>query len=104
ALPPTRVWPGLARGLMEPVPSRMLAVLRECGALAALLPEVDALFGVPQPPAHHPEIDAGVHGARALDWPAAHGVTLAARYAVLAHDLGKAVTAQDALPRHIAHE
>ena len=103
-LAPERVWQELARGLMEPMPSRMLAVLRECGALAALLPEVDALFGVPQPPAHHPEIDTGVHVARALDWAAAHALTLPARYAVLAHDLGKAVTAADALPRHIAHE
>ena len=101
---PERVWQEIARGLMEATPSRMLAVLRACGALAALLPEVDALFGVPQPPAHHPEIDTGVHVARALDWAAAHGLTLPARYAVLAHDLGKAVTPGEALPRHIAHE
>jgi len=103
-LAPERVWQELARGLMEPAPSRMIEVLRECGALAALLPEVDALFGVPQPPAHHPEIDTGVHVARALDWAAAHALTLPARYAVLAHDLGKGVTAHDALPRHIGHE
>jgi tRNA nucleotidyltransferase (CCA-adding enzyme) len=103
-LAPERVWQEVSRGLMEPLPSRMLAVLRTCGALAALFPEVDALFGVPQPPAHHPEIDAGVHVARALDWAAAHGLTLPARYAVLAHDLGKAVTEPDTLPRHIAHE
>jgi len=103
-LAPERVWQELARGLMEPEPSRMIEVLRECGALAALLPEVDALFGVPQPPAHHTEIDTGVHVARALDWAAAHALTLPARYAVLAHDLGKGVTAHDALPRHIGHE
>jgi len=103
-LSPERVWQELARGLMESAPSRMIAVLRECGALAALLPEVDALFGVPQPPAHHPEIDTGVHVARALDWAAAHALTLPARYAVLTHDLGKGVTAAHALPRHIAHE
>jgi len=103
-LAPERVWQELARGLMEPAPSRMLAVLRECGALAALMPEVDALFGVPQPPAHHPEIDTGVHVARALDWAAARGLTLPARYAVLAHDLGKGITPADVLPRHIAHE
>ena len=101
---PERVWQELSRGLMEPAPSRMLAVLRECGALVALLPEVDALFGIPQPPLHHPEIDTGVHVARALDWAAGHGLTLPARYAVLAHDLGKGITAHDALPRHIAHE
>ena len=103
-LAPERVWQELARGLMEPLPSRMLSVLRECGALTVLLPEVDGLFGVPQPPAHHPEIDTGVHVARALDWAATHGLTLAARYAVLAHDLGKGVTAASVLPRHIAHE
>jgi tRNA nucleotidyltransferase (CCA-adding enzyme) len=103
-LSPERVWQELARGLMEAAPSRMIAVLRECGALAALLPEVDALFGVPQPPAHHPEVDTGVHVARALDWAAAHSLTLPARYAVLTHDLGKGATSGDALPRHIAHE
>ena len=103
-LAPERVWQELSRGLMEPWPSRMLAVLRECGALAALLPEVDALYGVPQPPAHHPEIDTGVHVARALDWSAEHALSLPARYAILAHDLGKGVTEADTLPRHIAHE
>jgi tRNA nucleotidyltransferase (CCA-adding enzyme) len=82
----------------------MLAVLRRCGALAVLLPEVDALFGVPQPPRHHPEVDAGVHVARALDWSAAHALSLPARYAVLAHDLGKGTTRAGELPRHIAHE
>ena len=85
-------------------PSRMIAVLRECGALAALLPEVDALFGVPQPPAHHPEIDTGVHVCQALDWAAAHDAPLPSRYAVLVHDLGKATSRAEDLPRHIAHE
>src|SRR5439155_21756068 len=89
-LVPERVWQELARGLSELQPSRMLAALRACGALAALLPEGDALHGVPQPPRHHPEIDAGVHVALALDWAAAHGASLPARYAVLTHDLGKA--------------
>ena len=103
-LAPERVWQELARGLMEARPSRMLAVLRDCGALAALLPEVDALYGVAQPPAHHPEVDAGVHVAQALDWAAAHALGLPARYAVLAHDLGKATTPPAALPRHVAHE
>ena len=103
-LAPERVWQEVARGLMEPHPSRMLAVLRDCGALAALLPEVAALYGVPQPPAHHPEIDTGVHLALALDWAAAHGLDLPARYAVLAHDLGKATSRPGDLPRHVAHE
>ena len=74
------------------------------GALAALLPEVDALFGVAQPPAHHPEIDTGVHLCQALDWAAAHDAPLPARYAVLVHDLGKATSPAADLPRHIAHE
>ena len=99
-----RVWQELARGLSEAYPSRMLAVLRSCGALAALLPEVDALYGVPQPPGHHPEVDTGVHVAQALDWAAAHDLALPARYAVLVHDLGKAQSEAGALPRHIAHE
>jgi tRNA nucleotidyltransferase (CCA-adding enzyme) len=103
-LAPERVWQELARGLMEAHPARMLAVLRDCGALAALLPEVAALYGVPQPPAHHPEVDTGVHVALALDWAAAHGLDLPARYAVLAHDLGKATSPAADLPRHIAHE
>ncbi len=99
-----RVWQEIARGLMEAHPSRMIAVLRACGALAALLPEVDALFGIAQPPAHHPEIDTGVHVCQALDWAAAHGAQLPSRYAVLVHDLGKATSRPDDLPRHIAHE
>lgn len=103
-LAPERVWQEIARGLMEPRPSRMLSVLRACGALAALLPEVDALFGVPQPPAHHPELDAGVHVAQALDYASARGFDLPARYAVLGHDLGKGATPRDAWPRHPGHE
>jgi tRNA nucleotidyltransferase (CCA-adding enzyme) len=103
-LAPERVWQEIARGLSEARPSRMLAVLRDCGALAALLPEVAALYGVPQPPAHHPEVDAGVHVALALDWAAARRLSLEARYAILAHDLGKAESPADALPRHHSHE
>ena len=103
-LAPERVWQEVARGLSEARPSRMLAVLRDCGALDALLPEVAALYGVPQPPAHHPEVDAGVHVALALDWAAARGYSLEARYAILAHDLGKADSPADAWPRHHAHE
>ena len=99
-----RVWQELSRALMEARPSRFFGVLRRCGALAALLPEVDLLFGVPQPPAHHPEIDAGVHLMQALDFSAAAGDPLPVRYAVLAHDQGKGTTARDAWPRHIAHE
>ncbi len=103
-LSPERVWQELARGLMEPHPSRMLAVLRDCGALAQVLPEVDALYGVPQPPGHHPEIDTGVHVALALDYAAARDFPPAARYAVLTHDLGKAATPSAAWPAHHGHE
>ena len=103
-LSPERVWQEFARGLMEPRPSRMLAVLRDCGALARLLPEVDALYGVPQPFAHHPEFDTGVHVAQALDWAAARNCPLTVRYAVLLHDLGKGTTPPSAWPRHVAHE
>jgi tRNA nucleotidyltransferase (CCA-adding enzyme) len=99
-----RVWQEIARGLMETHPSRMITVLRQCGALAALLPEVNALFGVAQPPAHHPEIDTGVHVCQALDWAAAHEAKLPSRYAVLVHDLGKATSPAGELPRHILHE
>ncbi len=91
-LAPERIWQELATGLSETRPSRMLAVLRECGALARLLPEVDALFGVPVAVPHERAIDAGVHIARALDWSAEHGAGLAARYAVLALDLAVAAT------------
>lgn len=103
-LAPERVWQELARALMEPRPSRFFAVLRGCGALAQLLPEVDALFGVPQPIRHHPEFDTGVHVLQALDFSASAGDPLPVRYAVLAHDLGKATTPTNAWPRHVAHE
>jgi len=101
---PERVWTELAKGLGEARPSRMLDVLRACGALAVLLPEVDALFGVPQPAAHHPEIDTGVHVMQALDHAAAHGYALAVRYAVLVHDLGKGLTPPAQWPSHHGHE
>jgi tRNA nucleotidyltransferase (CCA-adding enzyme) len=104
SLSPERVWQEISRGLLEPRPSRMLAVLRECGALSQVLPEVDALFGVPQPVAPHPELDAGVHVALALDFAAARGYGLPVRYAVLAHDLGKGDTPPAAWPAHHGHE
>ncbi len=99
-----RVWQELAKGLMEDQPSRMFAVLRDCGALARLLPEVDALFGVPQRPDYHPEIDTGIHTMMVIDQSARYGLTLAGRFAALTHDLGKALTPADVLPRHIGHE
>jgi len=104
ALVAERVWQELARGLMEARPSRMFEVLRDCGALARLLPEVDRLFGVPQPPAHHPEVDTGVHLLMVLDQCARLDAPLCVRYACLCHDLGKGTTPADVLPRHIGHE
>ncbi|QND85546.1 CCA tRNA nucleotidyltransferase [Chromobacterium vaccinii] len=104
ALVAERVWQELAKGLMEDKPSRMFLTLRECGALARILPEVDALFGVPQRADYHPEIDCGDHVMRVLDCAAASGQPLAVRFAALGHDLGKALTPADVLPRHIGHE
>ena len=91
-LAPERIWQELAKGLMEARPSRMLGVLRECGALAQLLPEVDGLFGVPAP--DHRVADAGVRVAYALDWSADHGGPLPARYGLLARDLAGGQTAR----------
>lgn len=99
-----RVWQELAKGLMEARPSRMIEVLRECGALSRLLPELDGLFGVPQRADFHPEIDTGVHVLMALDHSARQGYALAVRFAVLLHDLGKGQTLAADLPRHPGHE
>ena len=104
ALVPERVWQEVARGLMEAQPSRMFQVLRDCGALARLFPEIDCLFGVPQPPEHHPEVDTGVHVMLVIDWAAQHGVSLPVRFAALTHDLGKGATPPDLWPKHHGHE
>ncbi|CAN7353339.1 multifunctional CCA addition/repair protein [Acidovorax sp. LjRoot38] len=99
-----RVWQELARGLMEAQPSRMFEVLRECGALQVLLPEVARLWGVPQRAEYHPEVDTGVHLMMVLDMAARLQASLPVRFACLVHDLGKGTTAADVLPRHIGHE
>ncbi len=104
ALVPERVWQELSRGLMEQRPSRMFDVLRACGALARLLPEVDRLWGVPQRAEHHPEVDTGVHLMLVMDMSARLAAPLAVRFACLCHDLGKGGTPPDAWPRHIGHE
>ncbi len=104
ALVAERVWQELARGLMEKYPSRFFTTLRECGALKKILPEVDALFGVPQPAHYHPEIDCGIHTLLVMDEAARQGHVLEVRFAALTHDLGKATTPEDTLPRHIGHE
>lgn len=104
ALVPERVWQELARGLMEARPSHMFEVLRGCGALARLLPEVERLWGVPQRAEYHPEVDTGVHLMMVLDMSARLGAPLPVRFACLTHDLGKGTTPQDILPKHIGHE
>jgi tRNA nucleotidyltransferase (CCA-adding enzyme) len=103
-LVPERVWQELAKGLMTDKPSRMFEVLRACGALKVLLPEVDALWGVPQRAEHHPEIDTGVHLMMVLDMSAQLNASLPVRVACLMHDLGKGNTPRDEWPRHIGHE
>jgi len=104
ALVPERVWQELSRGLMERKPSRMFAVLRDCGALARILPELDALWGVPQPPLHHPEVDTGVHMMLVIDYAAERSFDLPIRFAALMHDLGKGVTPAEHWPKHHGHE
>ena len=104
ALVAERVWQELSRGLMQARPSRMFGVLRECGALHKLLPELDRLWGVPQRADYHPEIDTGVHVMMVLDMAARLGAPLPVRFACLMHDLGKGTTPADVLPRHIGHE
>ena len=103
-LVPERVWQEISRGLMEAQPERMFAVLRECGALAVLLPELDRLWGVPQRADYHPEVDTGLHTMLVLGQAVQQQAPLAVRWACLVHDLGKGTTPADVLPRHIGHE
>ncbi|MDP3785722.1 MAG: multifunctional CCA addition/repair protein, partial [Undibacterium sp.] len=104
ALVPERVWQEISRGLMEQKPSRMFEILRECGALERLMPELNALWGVPQPPKHHPEIDTGIHIMLVIDYAAQQGYALPIRFAALLHDLGKGTTDPTTWPRHHGHE
>ena len=99
-----RVWQEISRGLMESHPARMFEVLRECGVLRVILPEVDRLWGVPQRAEYHPEVDTGVHLMMVLQMAARLNASLEVRYACLTHDIGKGTTAQELLPRHIGHE
>jgi tRNA nucleotidyltransferase (CCA-adding enzyme) len=103
-LVPERVWQELAKGLMSERPSRMFEVLRTCGALKVLLPELDRLWGVPQRAEYHPEVDTGVHMMLVMDMAARLNMPLPVRVACLMHDLGKGTTPADVLPRHIGHE
>ncbi|MDH1816051.1 multifunctional CCA addition/repair protein [Comamonas aquatica] len=103
-LVPERVWQEISRGLMEAQPSRMFEVLRACGALRVLLPELDRLWGVPQRAEYHPEVDSGVHAMLVLDMAAQLQSPLSVRFACLCHDFGKGTTPAEMLPRHIGHE
>jgi tRNA nucleotidyltransferase (CCA-adding enzyme) len=104
ALVPERVWQELSRGLMEVKPSRMFDVLRNCGALKRLMPELDVLWGVPQPPKYHPEIDTGVHIMLVVDYAAQKEFSLPIRFAALMHDLGKGTSPPENWPSHHGHE
>ncbi len=104
ALVAERVWVETERALGEKTPAVYFEVLRQCGALAVLLPEVDCLFGVPQPEKWHPEIDTGVHTLQVLDVASELSNETTVRFAALVHDLGKGVTPRDQWPRHIGHE
>jgi len=104
ALTAERSWKEISRALMESRPDVFIQVLRDCGALAVLMPEVDALFGVPQPPQHHPEVDTGEHVLAVLRECAKHEQPLSVRWACLVHDVGKGKTREEQWPKHHAHE
>ena len=104
ALVAERVWQELAKGLMATQPSRLFETLRACGALRVLLPELDALWGVPQRADYHPEVDTGIHAMMVLDMCAQLDCDLTTRFAALCHDFGKGTTPADVLPRHTGHE
>ncbi len=104
ALVSERVWQETERALGEARPEVFFEVLRDCGALAVIFPEVDKLFGVPQPPQWHPEVDTGVHVMLCLKRAAELNAPVTVRFAVLAHDLGKGTTPPAEWPRHIMHE
>jgi tRNA nucleotidyltransferase (CCA-adding enzyme) len=104
ALVPERVWQETERALDEPNPEVYFEVLRACGALAVIFPEIDALYGVPQPPRWHPEVDTGVHVMLTLRYAAAQNAPATVRFAALTHDLGKARTPRERWPSHHGHE
>lgn len=103
-LTPERVWKETSRALLEDHADIYFQTLRDCGALKHLFPEIDALFGVPQRPEYHPEVDCGIHTLMSLQQACKSNYSLDVRFAVLVHDLGKALTPIDELPRHIMHE
>ncbi len=103
-LTPERIWKETQRALLEDRADVYIDVLRQCGALKAIMPEIDALFGVPQRPEHHPEVDSGIHTLMTLQRACEANYSDQVRFAALLHDLGKALTPEDILPRHIQHE
>ncbi|MCO6504244.1 MAG: multifunctional CCA addition/repair protein [Snodgrassella sp.] len=104
ALVAERVWQELSKGLMERCPRLMIEALRTCGALKFILPEIEALFGVPQRADYHPEVDTGEHTLLTLQYASEQNYSLEERYAALTHDLGKARTPQHILPQHLGHD
>jgi tRNA nucleotidyltransferase (CCA-adding enzyme) len=104
ALVPERVWQETERALGESRPDVFFQTLRDCGALAVIFPEIDALYGVPQPPKWHPEVDTGIHVMLAVRYSAKINAPMSVRFAVLTHDLGKALTPHAILPSHRGHE
>lgn len=99
-----RIWKETERAMTEAAPQVFIQVLRDCGALARLMPELDRLFGVPQRPEYHPEVDTGIHALMSLEAAARLSPTSLVRFATLIHDLGKGLTPQEEWPRHIGHE
>lgn len=99
-----RIWKETERAMTEAAPQVFVQVLRDCGALARLMPELDRLFGVPQRPEHHPEVDSGIHALMSLETAARLSPTSLVRFATLIHDLGKGLTPEEEWPRHIGHE
>jgi tRNA nucleotidyltransferase (CCA-adding enzyme) len=104
ALVAERVWAETAKALAEKTPAEFFRVLRDCGALRIVYPELDALFGVPQPPQWHPEIDTGLHTLMVLEAAAALTPDICVRFAALVHDLGKGATPRSEWPKHYGHE
>lgn len=103
-LVPERIWKETEKALNEKTPSVFFKVLRDCGALDILMPEINNLFGVPQPPQYHPEIDTGIHTMMVVDAAARANEDTMTRFAALIHDLGKGITPKEEWPRHIGHE
>jgi len=104
ALVPERVWQEMEKALGEKTPVQFVEVLRECGALQKIMPELDRLWGVPQPPEHHPEIDTGIHTMMVLEQACVLSEDKQVRFAALMHDLGKGTTPKAEWPKHVAHE